>query len=118
METDAHEIERVITALETSRDELSEMTNLVGKARQINSWDSERRRAALSKSVAPLLPNMGVAAAEHTARASKEYVEAMRLLQKDLYEAEKVLAEYDACKTRFEAARSILSVQKSMMQNI
>jgi len=118
MDIDADEINRIVTALEVARDELSGMTSAVGKARQINSWDSERRRAALSRAVAPLLATNGVSAAEHLARASEGYVEAMRILQRDLYDAEKTLAEYEAVKTRWESARSVLSIQKAIAGNL
>lgn len=115
---DVNDVEHIICQLEASRAELEKMTDAVGKAKQVREWDSERRRAALSKNVAPLLANNGVSAAEHIARASVEYVNAMRLLQVDLYTAEKTLAEYEAVKCKWESARSILSMQKAIAGNI
>lgn len=118
MDTDLHEIIRITGQLESARDELAGMTDAVGKSKQIKEWDSERRRAALSKHVAPLLASMGVSAAEHVARASEGYVEAMRILQRDLFDAEKSLAQYEAVKCRWESARSILSIQRAIAGNL
>lgn len=115
---DVHDVEKIVSQLEASRDELAGMVDVVGKAKQIKEWDSERRRAALSKHVAPLLATNGVSAAEHIARASAEYVNAMRLLQTDLYGAEKTLAQYEAIKCKWESARSILSMQRAIAGNI
>lgn len=115
---DAHDVERIISQLEQSRDELAGMVEEVGRAKQIKEWDAERRRAALSKQVSPLLANTGVSAAEHIARASTEYVNAMRLLQTDLFMAEKTLARYEAVKCKWESARSILSMQRAIAGNL
>ncbi len=115
---DSDDVERIISQLESSRDELAGMVEAVGHAKQIKEWDAERRRAALSKQVAPLLASMGVSAAEHSARASAEYVNAMRLLQVDLFTAEKTLAKYEAIKCKWESARSILSMQRALAGNL
>lgn len=112
--TDIHDMARVMLRLEDAAAELASMTDDVAKARQINTWDSERRRAALSKCVAPLLATNGVSAAEHIARAMPEYVNAMRLLQTDLYEAEQTIAKYEAIKCKWESARSIMSMQRTI----
>lgn len=118
MKIESHEIAELMMRLAEAAEELEEMVEAVAKARQINTWDSERRRAALSKQVAPLLGTNGVSAAEHLARASSEYVNAMRLLQVDLYEAEKTLARYETVKCRWESARSILSAQRAIAGNL
>lgn len=115
---DVNDIAAIQQQLEASRDELAGMVDAVAKAKQIKEWDAERRRAALSKQVAPLLATMGVAAAEHSARASAGYVEAMRILQLDLYTAEKALAQYESAKCKWESARSILSMQRAIAGNL
>jgi len=99
-------------------DELSSMTEEVAKAKQIKEWDSERRRAALSVQVAPLLIGNAVSASEHIARASSPYHSAMRELQLDLFSAEKTLARYEAVKCKWESARSILSMAKHIASTI
>lgn len=105
--------------LEHQADHLQKMVEHIAKARQVKEWDSERRKACLSKAVAIALPeSKGVAAAEHVARASAGYVEAMRLLQRDLYEAEKVLLDYETTKIKWETARSLLSVHKAMINEL
>lgn len=116
--SDFSDILRITAELESARDELGRMADQVAKAKQIREWDSERRRAALSREVAPLLVSMGVSAAEHSARASESYVNAMRLLQRDLYEAEQMLAKYEAVKCRWESARTMASLQKAIAGNL
>ena len=88
-------------------------------ARQVREYDSERRRGALSRAVVPFLDQgESATAAEHKARASTGYSAAMRLLGCQLQVAEEVMAEYDSHKIRFECARSLLSIQKSLVTNL
>lgn len=115
---DIHDVTKITYELETARDELAGMVDDVGKAKQVNTWDSERRKAALAKYVSPLLATMSVSAAEHTARASEGYIEAMRVLQRDLYDAERTLAQYEAIKCKWESARSILGMQRALAGNL
>ncbi len=111
---DLHDIARVTQELESAQTELSAMVDVVGKARQINSWDSERRKVALAKHVAPLLPKMSAAAAEHTARSSESYINLIKILQRELMDAETTIAKYDAIKCKWESARSIMSMQRTI----
>lgn len=115
---DIHDITKITVELESSRDELASMVDAVGAAKQVKEWDGERRRAALSKQVAPFLTDHGVSAAEHMARATDGYINAMRLLQRDLFDAERTLAQYEAIKCRWESARSILGMQRALAGNL
>lgn len=115
---DIHDVTKITYELESARDELAGMVDDVGKAKQVKEWDSERRKAALAKYVSPLLASSSVSAAEHTARASEGYIEAMRVLQRDLYDAERTLAQYEAIKCKWESARSILGMQRALAGNL
>jgi hypothetical protein len=86
----------------------------VGKAKQIREWDGERRKVALAKHVAPLLPKMSASAAEHTARASEAYINLIKILQRELMDAEQTIARYEAIKCKWESARSIMSMQRTI----
>lgn len=115
---DIHDVTKITYELESARDELAGMVDDVGKAKQVKEWDSERRKAALAKYVSPLLATSSVSAAEHTARASEGYIDAMRVLQRDLYDAERTLAQYEAIKCKWESARSILGMQRALAGNL
>lgn len=99
-------------------DELAAMVDEVAKARQVKEWDSERRKAALSLQVAPLLVSGSAAAAEHQARASEPYHKAMHALGLDLYAAEKSILKYETTRIKWESARSLLSIAKTITDRI
>lgn len=95
------------------------MIELVAKARVIRDYDGERRKAILSRAVADFLKEgESAAAAEHKARASSSYADCMKLVRKELESTESVVAEWEAAKLRFEAARSLLSIQKQLITNL
>lgn len=103
--------------IETS-DEISSIADDVAKARQLREWDSERRKTALSCQVAPLLATMSAAAAEHTARASKEYQAMIAQLQLQLLTAEKAISKWEALRCKWDSLRSCLSSSKHIAENV
>lgn len=103
--------------LETS-DELCRMSDDVAKARQVREWDSERRKAALSSQVAPLLATLSVSSAEHSARADVRYHSIMARLQLELLSAEKVITRWEALKIKWDSLRSCLSSSKHIAENV
>lgn len=115
---DYSDIAQIQQALMEASDELSRMTDEVAKARQVKEWDSERRKAALSCQVAPMLGEGSAAAAEHKARASDAYHKAMHALSTDLYAAEKAILKYETTRIRWESARSLLSIAKTITNTI
>ena len=116
--TDYSTIEQISARLIESSEELARMVESVAKARQIRDYDGDRRKRALSVAVADILRNgdMSGIAAEHMARSSDGYGEAMKMIGKDLVNAEQIITAWDAAKLRWETARSLLSVQKTMSQ--
>ena len=112
-------IEGISRALALASDELANMADAVARARQIRDYDSDRRKRALSLAVRDFLSEGDSAtSAEHKARSSDSYQEMMKQTGMDLIRAEKTIADYDACKIRWETARSLLSVQKQIVGNL
>ena len=88
-------------------------------AKCVYEFESDRRKAALSAAVAPLLGGGDSAtAAEHKARASAGYGEAMRKLALQLTAALATMSEYEAEKIRFSCAQSLCAIHRSMMTNL
>lgn len=115
---DHSDIASIQRQLQEACDELSHMVDAVAKARQIKEWDGERRKAALSVQVAPLLADNSAAAAEHKARASEAYHGAMAALSTDLYAAEKAILRYETTRIKWESARSLLSLARTITERI
>lgn len=109
-------IEAISARLIEASDALGRQTERVAKARMVRDYDSDRRKRALSCAVKDFLDEgVSAAAAEHKARASESYAELMKSTGKDLLAAEQAIAEWEATKCRWESARSLLSVQKSII---
>jgi hypothetical protein len=112
-------IEGISRRLYVVTEELSAMAPLYAKAKQIREFDSDRRKRTLATFVVGFL-NLGKSAAdaEHRARASEPYGEAMRACGADLVHAEQTIAEWTAKQAQFEALRSLLSVQRTIMNSL
>jgi len=116
---DYSDIEAISARLIESSDALGRMVERVAKARQIREYDSDRRKRALSCAVASFLQTGDSAtSAEHKARASEGYAELMKARGEELTLAETIIAEWEAAKIKWETARSLLSVQKSLVANL
>lgn len=113
-------VEAISKRLVESSHALAEMVERVAKARQCRDYDGDRRKRALSIAVRDILTNgdMATGAAEHMARSSEGYGEAMKMIGKDLLTSEQVIAEWDATKLQWETARSLLSIQKTIAGNL
>ncbi len=114
-------IEAISKRLIEATDTLGSMVERVGAARQIREFSEPRRKKCLSDAVRDAIsanPDLSMSAAEHIGRASESYAGAMKRVGQDLTEAEKTIAEWEVAKARFEAARSLLSVQKSLVTNL
>ncbi len=116
--TDFHSIEAISRRLFETTEAMAAMTEAVAKARQIREYDSDRRKRALSCGVVDhLTKGESATSAEHKARASESYAELMKATARDLIAAEKTIHDWTAIQARFEALRSLLSVQKSLVAN-
>lgn len=94
--------------------ELGAMAQDVADAKVVREYSGDRQKQALSVSVAAFLKgSMAVSAAEHMARGSAGYASTFATLQAQYQAAMRVIEKYEATKAKFEAARSILSVEKA-----
>jgi hypothetical protein len=95
------------------------LTALVGHAKQIRDYDSDRRKTLLAKHMLPFLKDgASAAAAEVGGRADSAYSAALDALAAQREAAEKTIAEWDASFCTYEAARSLLSMAKTTLSTL
>lgn len=83
-------------------------------AKQVKEFNHDRCKQVLSICVAVFLEGgESAAAAEHKARASNAYGERLIELQMQYRSALETIEKADAAKVLFEAARSLLSVERA-----
>ena len=98
---------------------LAALVDDVGLARQVQAYDSDRRKRALARAMAAALAGGESAAkAEAEGRASEAYGKELAQLSKELTAAEQVTAQYDVLKIVWESCRSMLSVQKEAVKRL
>ena len=96
--------------------QMTRMTGDVANARQVREFNSDRLKRAFSVLVVEELKcGKSVAAAEHAARASDSYGTTLNDLSEQYRTAIATLERYEAFKTQYEAARSLLSAEKAKM---
>lgn len=116
MFTDSDTIAKAQKQMNAAALEIASMANDVADAKTVKEYNSDRLKRALSGSVAVFLDEglTGVAA-EHKARASKEYGTHLHDLEEQFKSAMRVIEQYEGLKIRFESARSILAVERQKM---
>ncbi len=98
---------------------LEQMADEVGTARHIQTYDSDRRKMALSRAMGPALAGGdSVSKAEAEARASLPYAKEIEVLAKQCEAAERTVARWDAAKLIWESARSLLSLQRETVKHL
>jgi|SRR5215831_3794989 len=105
----------------------------VGHAKQVREYDSDRRKNLLAKYAMESVmhartvkqstgtitaPLKSVAAAEMDARANPAYNAELEALAGQYEASLKTIAEWESAFASYEAARSILSLQKETMRTI
>ena len=112
--TDSDTITRAQKQMNSCALDLAKMSADVADAKTVKEFSSDRLKRAFSVEVAGFLDagDSGVAA-EHKARASKEYGTHLHDLAEQYKTALRIIEQHDALKTKFESARSILSVEKT-----
>lgn len=98
--------------------ELARMSHDVALAKQIKDFSDDRKKRAFSVLVVEQTKKeqMSVAAAEHRARASDSWGAQLNDLGEQFKSALQVLEKHDATKTQYEAARSLLSLEKEKIR--
>lgn len=93
---------------------LAGMANDVADARQIKEFSHDRCKRALSVGVAEFLEaGESAAAAEHKARGSKAYGTSLHDLGEQYKAAMRVIEVYEAHRTLFQSAQSILALERA-----
>ena len=111
--------EQIAAAQKAMADAIAQLERLadkVGMARQIVEFAGDRRKAALSVLVVEMFKiHESTVAAEHHARADSRYAEKMKEIQTQTAEAEKVIKQWELAKIKHDSARSILSMEKTLL---
>lgn len=96
--------------------DIAKMTNDLADAKTIKEFSSDRLKRAFSVEVERFLTaGDSAAAAEHKARASAQYGSALHDLSEQFKTAMRVIEQFEALKTKFESARSILSCERTKL---
>jgi len=116
---DHSHVETVQRRLESARNAIHKLAPLVGMAKQVRDYDSDRRKNLLAKYMLPHLKAGGSAAAsEVDARADPAFQAEFDALAGQRSASERTIAEWDAAFATYEAARSLLSMAKETMRTL
>lgn len=117
MIADNDEISRVKRRLEVARNTLHRLAPAVGAAKQVRQYDSDRRKNLVAKYALPALKDgKSVSFAEMDGRANPAFQAEFEALSAQHGAAERTIAEYEAAYATFEAARSLLSMEKETLR--
>jgi hypothetical protein len=117
---DSHsEIYDLQKRLKQATKRMHELAPLVGHARQVQKFDTERRKGLLAKYAVPAIKSgQSAASANMEARANPSYQVELEGLTQQSDDAQKTIAEWEAAKCTYEAARSLLSMAKTTIQTL
>lgn len=110
-------------SLRAANNKLHELAPQVAIARQVKEFSSDRRKALLARYAIQNLTggdgkSAGVTMAETMARANINYCEELGQLERQFRDAEAVIAKWQATQATFEAARSLISLNKEIVRNM
>lgn len=112
--TDSDTIAKAQAQLNRCALDMAAMASDVADSKTIKEFTNDRLKRAFSVEVERFLSaGDSAAAAEHKARASAPYGAHLHDLMEQHRSALRVIEKYDATKIQFEAARSLLSVEKA-----
>ncbi len=115
MPADNSDVTAIQKRLKTASAELNSpaSVSLYAQARQVVSYDSDRRKNLLAKyTVKYLKEDNSATAAEAMARADESYQAEFNAQAEELQTAEGVIAKRRSVETSWESARSLLSFQR------
>lgn len=115
MSADAHDLYRLTNNLEAIARQIEAMAPELAAAKQVERYDSDRRKNLLAEFMAPELPDNSATAAETLARSNPDFRARLKELSQELLSALTVIAKESGLQARFEAARSVLSSVKAQM---
>ena len=112
----------LVKAQQTMLEAVEEMDKLkedVGKAKAVIEFSSEYRKGIIAVAMRrDLEAGESAAKAEALARANEDVHKHFRIRQDELEMAETTLAKWTMLRAKFEAARSIVSAEKSMISTL
>lgn len=97
---------------------LTRLSPLVGRARQIKEFSSDQRKNILAVEQMKHVKSEGVGASEILARSSPEYLKRLQVLEQNYEEACATIAEWDAVMARFEACRSLGAMYRETVKTL
>lgn len=116
-EVDDRDVMQVQDRLKSATKDLHRLAPLVGAAKQVKEFSSDRRKMALAKRQRPYIERgEGAAGSEALARSDPLYIEELKTLADQYTEAERCIAEWEATKCSFEAARSLLAMTRETIK--
>ncbi len=113
--TDYSDVTAIQKRLKTASSELNNPASisLYAQARQVISYDSDRRKNLLARyTIKYLKQGESATAAEAMARADESYQAEFNTQSEELQTAEGVIAKRRGTETSWESARSLLSFQR------
>jgi hypothetical protein len=117
MHTDSDTLSKVERKMTEAVTAMQKMAPELAVARQVKEWSDERKKRAFSVLVVQELNNgKSVAAAEHIARSSDRWGADLNDLSEQYTSALRVIEAYNAWQTQYEAARSLLSLEKEKIR--
>lgn len=116
---DFTDLQRATTELSRLTVRLAGMSGLVAGAKTVKEFDSERRKAALSRAVMRAFKaGCGSSSrAEHSARAEEQYQADMVVLRAQYAEAEKTLTDFQVIQIQIDSLRTLVSAAKRMFED-
>jgi hypothetical protein len=116
---DNSEIQRIQERLKELTRELHDFGPMAGMARQVIEFSSDLRKNCLAKHQRKYIERgEGVAGSEALARSDPLYLEAIKAVQMQVTEAFQVKAKWEATMASFEAARSLLAMNREVMHKM
>jgi len=104
--------------LKTASREINQLAPLLGQAKQVLSFESDRRKNLLAKYAAKHLADESAAAAEQLARADPAYLSDLEVLAGEVQTAYGVIAKNDALHCTWESARSLLALVREQIRTM
>ncbi len=117
MPADHSDIMEVEIRLKQCTKDLHDMVEEVAAARQVKEYDSERRKNALSKSMANFT-GVSSTQSQNLARTSHSFLQEIESLASQYQEAERAILKWQATLASFEAARSLLSFSRETLRQL
>jgi len=117
MTPDDSVIAQIEKRLKSATGRLHQLAAAVGHAKQVREFAGDRKKNLLAKYVVRALKAGETStAAETIGRADPSYQSDLEALASDSEQAETVIAQWSAEMASFEAARSLLSMQKESLR--